>query len=101
MFKISEEVINFIEKIIKTWNMEFIKGGKSLPEANFQSDIFQDVLSHLLFIIAIMTLNYILRKCTARYKLTKSQEKINYLMYMDDCLQKRNKTWKLYYKRLE
>ena len=27
---------------------------------------------------------YILRKCTAGYKLGRSQEKINHLMYMDD-----------------
>ena len=31
-----------------------------------------------------MSLNYILRKCTGAYKFTKSQEKINHLMYMDD-----------------
>ena len=32
----------------------------------------------------MMSLNHILRKCTARYKFSKSQEKINHLMYMDD-----------------
>ena len=32
----------------------------------------------------MMPLNHILRKCTAGYKLTKSQEKINHLIYMDD-----------------
>ena len=31
-----------------------------------------------------MPLNHTLRKCTGRYKLAKSQEKINYLVYMDD-----------------
>ena len=31
-----------------------------------------------------MPLNLILRKCTAGYKLSRSQEKINHLMYMDD-----------------
>ena len=31
-----------------------------------------------------MPLNEILRKCTGRYKLNKSQEKINYQIYMDD-----------------
>ena len=46
--------------------------------------MFQDVLSPLLFIIAIMPLNHVLRKCTARYKLSESQEKIDLLMYMDD-----------------
>ena len=32
----------------------------------------------------MMPLNHILRKCTAGYKLIRSQEKINHLMYMDD-----------------
>ena len=31
----------------------------------------------------MMPLNHILRKCTAEYKLSRSQEKINHLMYMD------------------
>ena len=31
-----------------------------------------------------MPLNHILRKCTAGYKLSKLQGKINHLMYMDD-----------------
>ena len=32
----------------------------------------------------MMLLNHILRNCTARYKLSKSQEKINHQMYIDD-----------------
>ena len=32
----------------------------------------------------MMPLNHILRKCTAGNKLSKSQEKINHLIYMDD-----------------
>ena len=32
----------------------------------------------------MMPLNHILRKCTARYKLSKLQEKINHLMYIDN-----------------
>ena len=32
----------------------------------------------------MMPLKHIFRKCTADYKLSKSQEKINHLMYMDD-----------------
>ena len=31
-----------------------------------------------------MPLNHILRKCTTGYKLSRSQEKINHVMYMDD-----------------
>ena len=37
----------------------------------------------LLFVIAMMPLNHILRKCPAGYKLSRSPEKINHL-YMDD-----------------
>ena len=43
-----------------------------------------NALSLLLFVIAMMSHNHILWKCTAGYKLSKSQEKINHLMYMDD-----------------
>ena len=32
----------------------------------------------------MMPLNHKVRKCTAVYKLSRSQEKINHLMYMDD-----------------
>ena len=39
---------------------------------------------YYVFVIAMMLLNHILRKCTAGYKLSKSLEKINHLMYEDD-----------------
>ena len=84
MYKISHEVINFIEKTTQTWRVELAAGGRSLTEAKIQRGIFQeDALSPLLFIIAMMPLNHILRKCIAGYKLSGSQEKINHLMYMD------------------
>ena len=85
IYKISDEVINFIEKTMKTWSVESTTGGRSLAEAKIQRGIFQwDTLSLLQFIIAMMPLNHILRKCTAGYKLSRSQEKNNHLMYMED-----------------
>ena len=85
MYKISHEVINFIEKTMQNWRVELTAEGRSLAETKIQKGIFQgDARSPLLFIIAIMPLNHILRKCTAGYKLSRSQEKINHLMYMDD-----------------
>ena len=81
MCKISDEVINFIEKTMKTWKVELTEGGRSLTEAKIQRGIFQGcALSQLLFIIAMIPLNHILRKCTAGYKLSRSQEKIKHLM---------------------
>ena len=70
---------------MKTWRVELTAGGRRLAEAKVQRGIFQgDALSPLLFIIAMMPLNHILRKCTAGNKFRRSQEKVNHLMYMDD-----------------
>ena len=70
---------------MKNWRVELTAGGKSLAEAKIQSRIFQgDALSPLQFIIAMMPLNHVLRKYAAGYKLSRSQEKINHVMYMDD-----------------
>ena len=84
IYKISPEFINFIEQTMQTWRVELTAGGRSIAETKIQRGIFQgDARSPLLFIIAIMPLNHILRKCHAGYKLSISQEKINHLMYMD------------------
>ena len=32
MYKISHEVINFIEQIMKTWRVDLIAGGRSIDE---------------------------------------------------------------------
>ena len=56
--------------------MNLTARGKTLVEVKIQRDIFQgDALSPLLFVIAMMQLNHILRKYTGSYKFTKSQEK--------------------------
>ena len=66
MYKISDEVINFIEKTMKTWRVELTTGGRSLAEVKIQRGIFQgDALSALLFLIAMMSLTHTLRKYTA------------------------------------
>ena len=57
MCKISEEIINFIEKTMNTWKAELTAGGRSFAEAKVQKVIFQiDTLSPLIFIIAMMPL---------------------------------------------
>ena len=85
MYKISHEVINFIERTMKTLRVDLTAGGRSIAETKIQRGIFQvDALSPLLFIIDMMPLNRIHRRCAAAYTLSRSQEKINHLMYMDD-----------------
>ena len=70
---------------MKNWRVDLTAGRKTLAEMKIQRGIFQgDGLSPLLFVRAMMPLNHIFRKCTGSYKLTKSQEKVNYQMYMDD-----------------
>ena len=60
-------------------------GVKSLAEIKILGGVFQgDAQSPLLFVIAMMPLNHMLRKCTGRYSLHTLQEKINHLMYMDN-----------------
>ena len=62
IYEISDDVINFIEKTMKTRRVELTVGGKTLAEAKIQRGIFQgDELSPLLFIIAMMPLNHILK----------------------------------------
>ena len=82
MYKISQEIINFIKNNLKTWGVELTAGGRSFAEAKLRRGIFQgDPQSPLIFKIAMMPLSHIFRKCTAEYKLSRSQEKI--LRYMD------------------
>ena len=67
MYKISHEVIIFIDKTMKTWRLELTAGGRSLAETKIQRGIFQeDALSPVLFIIAMMPLNHITQKMHSR-----------------------------------
>ena len=71
MYKIQHEVINFIDKTMKTRRVELTAGGRSLAVIKIKRGIFQgDSPSPLLFLVAMIPLKHILRKCTARYKLS-------------------------------
>ena len=63
------------------WKVEWTAGGETLVKVKVQKGIFQVNLHSLQL---WWCYSIILGKCTAGYKCTKSQEKINHLMYMDD-----------------
>ena len=74
MYKIYGEDIKSIMNTMENRRVELRAG--SLAEVKIQIGIFQgDALSLLLFVIAVMPLNQILRKSPGGYKLHKSQEK--------------------------
>ena len=68
MYKMPDEVINFIEITTKTCQVELTVGGNKLAETKVQRGIFQrDAHSPLQLIIAMIPLNNIPRKGRARY----------------------------------
>ena len=70
---------------MENWRVEQTAAGISLAEEKFLSGIFLgDMLSPLLFVIVMMPLSHLLKKCTGGYNLHESQEKFNHLMYVDD-----------------
>ena len=84
---------------MKRWRLNLTVGGKTLALVKMQIGIFHgDALSPLLFVIVMMPLNHILRKCTGGYEFTNTQEKINRRMYMDNiklCAKKNEKNCRL------
>ena len=60
-------------------------GGKRFTKVRIKIRILPGyALSSLLFVVAMVPLNHILRKYVGGYKITKSQENINHLMYLED-----------------
>ena len=85
MYKIPYQVVQFTEKTMKTWTVELTAERKCLAVVKIQRGVFQgEALLPLLFEIAMMPLNHVHGKCTSGYNPSKSQEKINHLMYMNE-----------------
>ena len=59
-------------------------GNSELGEVEIKQGIFQDSLSPLVFVLALIPLSLILRKANAAYEFSESKEKINHLSLMDD-----------------
>ena len=80
MYKISDEVINFIGKTMKTWKVELTAGERSLPSPSCSQ-----------FHFPVGPKRYIARRCTITVTIHNQQ------MYMDniELFIKMKKNWKL------
>ena len=81
---VSDNIVNFIERSMKSWNINLSSNGEFLANVEVKRGIFQgDSLSPLLFVVCMIPLTQILRKAKCGYIL-KSGGKLNYLLFMDD-----------------
>ena len=70
---------------MRNYKVELTAGWIVLPVVKITRGIFLgDAGSPSSLLIAMKSLNFILRKCTECYKFAKSHEKNNLLMYIDD-----------------
>ena len=93
MYKIFNKIIEFISKFMKNWKEELTTGGQAIADVKtdvkIQGDIFQgNVLSQLVFVTAMMTLNHILREYPGDDKFMKLPKKLHQFMYLRGSLKK-------------
>ena len=81
---VADNIVNFIERSMKSWNINLSLNGEFLANVDVKRGIFQgDSLSPLLFVVCMIPFTQILRKVKCGYSL-KSGEKLNHLIFMDD-----------------
>ena len=84
MYKVDEKIRHMIRSIMKTWRTVLECNGSELEEINIRRSIVQsDMLTPLLFVIAMLPITSILRRGTPG-NVFKNKAKINHQLYMDD-----------------
>ena len=85
MFKVAGNVSRLVRNSMNSWKIELSSGRETLAQVNIRRGIFQgDSFSPLLFVIALIPLALILRKCKNGYNFSRTKDKTNHLLYMDD-----------------
>ena len=85
LFGVAENIKSLLVNSIQKWKVMLCSGNSELGEVEIKPGIFQgDSLSLLVFVLALISLSLVLRKAQAAYEFSESNEKINYLLFMDD-----------------
>ena len=83
MYKVDEKIRHIIRSSMKTWTVLECDGSE-LEEINIRRGIFQvDILSPLIFFIAMLPILSILRRAAPEY-VFKNKTMINHRLYIDD-----------------
>ena len=74
--KVSKQVVKLITRALEKWNVELATGRQAQAEVKIRRGIFQvDLLSLLLFVITMISLNYMLRKIQKKLHIYKVTQK--------------------------
>jgi len=84
-FGVAANICTFMIKAMELWHTQLICGGQYLGTVDIQCGIFQgDSFSPLLFVVCLLPLTMILRKCSSGYLLGEDHILVNHLLYLDD-----------------
>ena len=85
LFQVAKNICSFISQVMVQWHTQLFCNNHLLGTVRIQCGIFQgDSFSPLLFVLALMPLTLILRKCAGGYQLGNEHHHVNHLLYLDD-----------------
>ena len=85
LFGVAENIKSLLVNSMEKWKVMLCSGNCELGEVEIKRGISQrDSLSLLVFVLALIPLSLILRKAKAVYEFSKSKEKVNHLLFLDD-----------------
>ena len=85
LFGVAENIKSLLVNSMEKWKVMLCSGNSELGEVEIKRVIFQgDSLSPLMFVLALIPLNLILRKAKTAYEFSVSKDKINHLLFRDD-----------------
>ena len=85
LFGVAENIKTLFVNSMEKWKVMLCSGNSELGEVEIKGGVFEgDSLSPIVFVLALIPLSLILRKAKAAYEFSKSKEKINHLLFLDD-----------------